>query len=84
MNDYKRAQDEDHEQLLQILTGLKEGEDNVMRAITETKEQVTLVLGLLQTVRFFPFVRPVRIILILVGTQIYTRIYCQIIAVPRP
>lgn len=63
MNESKKAQEEDHEQLLQGLMGLKEDlNDNVKRVVTETGEKVSQVLELLQIVRPFFFLVPMSII----------------------
>ena len=54
MDDYQRAKEEDHKQLLQMLMELKEDNEKVMRVVKENGTQVTEVLGLMQTVRSLP------------------------------
>ena len=56
MDKNKRAQEEDHEQLVQLLKELKDDKKEVRQIVTETNGQVAEVLRLLQTVRFHPFV----------------------------
>ncbi|KAF8525377.1 kinase-like domain-containing protein [Gautieria morchelliformis] len=48
MNEHKRAREEDHEQLFHVLMELKEGNEIFRQTLAEDRDQLAIVLGLLQ------------------------------------